>query len=321
MDLVRRFNGIINNDKSLESDRYAEFCSHLVTKSAIYPLKPRWAEPYDSSPGNVEKFTTTGLRPRVKGWVKELHDNIAAYSLDGFHHAGYSNTPVPKPLDERIGVNTMLTVLQTAPPARDGLSLQSFYLECMRDGKDGLLRQRIYDLASSSASRAYSAFSTEDTGRMSIDTLIRRAEITCDLGEFMSRYGSILSTSVELPVMTEYDYRSDRRVPKRSELVSAKAQLRELEKVSVVRAGDLLSAEYEFKQRLFEDKKPMKVELMMEMRPDGEAVITWSHNDDKLTLDASGLVQGILSEYLHDPSTVSIPHTRDQHCLDDDDAR
>jgi hypothetical protein len=319
MDIVRKYNGEINNEKTLESNRYAEFCSHLVTTSSIYPLKPRWHEAFDTSIDNIERFTTSGLRPDSPSWVRNLHDDLASYSLDGFHNTPYRNVSRPKPLIERLGVNALISLCQPAPRDLDSVSLQTLVSRALREGTDELC-VKTKDLMTSWASGAYEAFCSQDELPVeSLDYRIREAEIQLNPALFFQRYSSLYSTSVELPVKREWDYRRNEYVATASQLSSCKKALKNLKSVDVESYQDLVSAT--MTERSHGNK--VQINLTFEVTPGGQAVITYTSGSSSVSYDCTAPLNKLLAQALYPDTQDYLSETYpSRHSIDIDyDAR
>ena len=239
MERVTDFNGKINNDKTMVSDRYAEFCSHLITRSCYYPLKPRFITETDGSFQNVEKFTTSGLHPKVPAWVRALHDAIAGYHLDGFNTIKYSNSTTPKSLLERLGVNTLIEVIKPASPDTEKVSLQTLFLRAEKQRESSEM-PKAKELSTSYATDAYPKFGGS-THKPSVKDRYGRTSIDYDY-DTLGTVSTDKSTSVEIPIKKEWDFREARYRKPVSEARQAKSVKKTLDSIETFTTGPLVES-------------------------------------------------------------------------------
>lgn len=240
MAKVTGFNGKINNDKTMVSDRYAEFCSHLITRSSCYPLKPRWISSIEGSLQNVEKFTTSGLSPKVPSWIKDLHDLQSRYHLDGFDTIKYSVSATPAPLMERIGVNTLMKAIIPASRDTEKVTLQTLYYRAEQERETVKVVPKAKDLSTSYASDAYPKYGGA-TARPKVVTKYK----TLDKAPSYDVLGSVStdqSTSVDLPIKTEWDFRKASYSRPQSEIRQAKKLNKRLSKIETHVVGPLVES-------------------------------------------------------------------------------
>jgi hypothetical protein len=238
MAIVESFNGKINNDKAMVSDRYAEFCSHLITKSTIYPLKPRWVTEMEGSVQNVEKFTTSGLKPQVPYWVYNCHNDIARYAIPGSKLIPYSVTSSPLGLNTRVAVNTLLASCHPGSRDRDYVTLQTLFTRAMlSENKLGPVKAR--ELSTSWANDAYPAFGGSSS---TPEVHTEMTEFTPDLEYVLGSISTDGSTSVEIPIKKDWDYRENRYATPSSKLSSDKRLARELKRIDVSENDGLVEA-------------------------------------------------------------------------------
>jgi hypothetical protein len=301
MDKIRQFNGKINTEKCLVSDKYAEFCSHLVTRDTIYPLKPKWAQDLDGSLNNVERFTTKGLKPSTPHWIRELHHSLAQYSLDNFTNSPYRNDSKPKSLKERVGVNTILTICQPALRSTEEITLNALVSRALKASEDGSLSLRVRDLASSWANQAYNEFQPvlDFDELFEYDSEEDRIYYRTNPLSYFEKLTSVCSTSVELPVKTEWDYRRNIYVPQEAMITSAKKKSKLFKDIDYESEGNLLSVTLRDWSGYDKTPEPLSINLLMELNvKNGQAVITFSHMDQHLSMDVTDEVRNILWEKL-----------------------
>lgn len=88
--VIEDLRGKTNAEKALESDRYGEFLSHIVTRDMIYIMKPKYRAGYEAIFTNAEKSTVDRINHvyRVSARHKEALDLFAYYT-----DYRYSNIP------------------------------------------------------------------------------------------------------------------------------------------------------------------------------------------------------------------------------------
>jgi hypothetical protein len=269
MSRVTGFNGKINNDKTMVSDRYAEFCSHLITKSTCYPLKPRFIIEIEGSLQNVEKFSTKGLQPKVPKWVKDLHDQLSRHYLEGFNTIKYSNSTNPATLMERIGENTLIEAIKPASRDQEKVTLQTLYMraEETREKNNGAM-PRAKDLSSSYASNAYPKFgenNAQPNVKVKYETLAKEYDY-----DILGAVSTDQSTSVELPIKKEWDFRKAEYSTPQSEISQAKSVARQLGKIDTTVVGPLVESKTRVKDvetTILVDTSPDSPEILLSHRP------------------------------------------------------
>jgi hypothetical protein len=238
MRIVASYNGKINNEKTMVSDRYAEFCSHMVTKSSIYPLKPKWIDKVDGTTQNVEKFTTSGLKPQVPPWAYRLHNDISRFAISGSKYIPYSVTSGPLSLNTRVAVNTLLAACHMSSRKSDSVTLQTLFLRAM-ERENVLGKVPAKDLNTSWANDAYQAFGGSDSNPCVHD---KYDDIVARNDHVLGSVSTDGSTSVDIPVKQDWDYRSNQyRVP--SSRISSEKRLAEtLRSIEVIESDGLVEA-------------------------------------------------------------------------------
>lgn len=265
MNVVRAYNGLINDDKCIVSDRFAEFCSHMVTKSHVYPIKPRFQQDLEGSFNNIEKFSTEGLSVKTPRWIRDLHSQIASWYLPGYSLVPFTVSSTPKPLMERLGVNALLQVTKSAQRDTERITLQTLY---MRAEQEKLERRgvSVEDLGTSYADDAYPKFGGSSK-EPKIVTKYDEAYLASDYGT-LGQIASDSSTSVPKQIATEWDYKSSRYVSKRdasSQISQAKSLARKLDEMSVSVTNGLIEAQTSC--------KGVKTSLLIDTSPDNPEVL------------------------------------------------
>lgn len=240
MEAVAAYNGKINNEKSIVSDRFAEFCSQMVTRSTIYPLKPRFLSEIEGSLMNVEKFSTSGLHPVVPKWLVKIHNQLAQHHLDGFNTIKYSVSANPKPLMERIGLNTLIQVIEPASRDPEKVTLQTLFCRAEQEREQFGKMPAVRELSTSYANDAYRSFG----GSVAQPKVMAKYEGSPSRFEYgsLGKVSTDTSTSVEVPVKKEWDFRKAQYIKPSSEVSQAKKILKRIESVETEVADELVES-------------------------------------------------------------------------------
>lgn len=123
---VRAYNGQISKEKGVTSRLCAEFCSHIITKGSIIPKKPRWVFGEKGIVTDLERFSSSGLKPKVPLSLRQELEYLSGF------HMGCSilpNIPQSKtaPLLERTAVNLLLKVTDQGDQVNPGSSLETIF--------------------------------------------------------------------------------------------------------------------------------------------------------------------------------------------------
>ena len=112
-DIVRANNGLDNHEKALQSSKYAEFCSHLITRDRVIPMKPRFHVGHDYLWLNANKTSVHNVEHvyRLSASDKEALEALAAY---GDPEGTLSDNPATShryPRSERLYIENALKQL------------------------------------------------------------------------------------------------------------------------------------------------------------------------------------------------------------------
>ena len=297
MEVVRSYNGQINSQKSSRSHDICEFCSHIITKSSIFPKKPRWVLDVDASLGNIEKFASSEMNPRVPKFAKELYDESSRFFLPGSTWTQYSKSSNPHPLFARITANQMLTMNVSRSRDVDTVSLQTLVDKALDDGEitDTLLKTRVHDLLSSWATHAYESFQSDVvSGRKDPIIINQRCQSHEELVDAVASFQKISglsSTSVELPYTRSWDYKKSSYVPKAGEISSARKHLKDLKSIGVDTSdSSIVQAHMSMPQGIICD-------VLFDYDPDSlEAVMTLTKDDYSFSVDVTDEFLSSLNE-------------------------
>ena len=157
--IVKACGGLDNHEKALHSNKYAEFCSHLITAHRIIPMKPRFHLGHDSLWLNAEK---TSVDKIVKVYRLSQSDKQAITALAAYGDPSLSENSVPSsshkyPREERLIIENALKQLsfesQVSPdPIRISRETEDYSRDVSRVQPDGLHQNghgsadfRVYD--------------------------------------------------------------------------------------------------------------------------------------------------------------------------------
>lgn len=270
MDWVREYNGAINNDKTMVSSRYAEFCSHMITPSTIYPTKPRFLMELEGSLQNVERFTTGGLSPRVPPWAKRLHDDLSSYFLPGSTAIPYSQSSVVQDVFRRIGVHSLIQAVQPASRDVEHVTLQTLVSRALQE-RERKGETPVYRLDSSFATHPYPAFGGKDKDIVispQFERTVDREDQSLEIGHLPSQS----ATSVAVPVKKEWDYRSGKYQRPSNPVSTARTIKHKLDRIDVTSEDDVIEASISSKgveTRVLVDTRPTPPETLIVHRKDG----------------------------------------------------
>lgn len=99
--IISKYNGVTNFEKTMHSSEYAEFCSHLITKSKIIRLKPRWILNEERIVDNLNAFSRKGVKLKAPKIVYEMWRTMSAYQVAGLGVMPRGNVN-KKSLEERV---------------------------------------------------------------------------------------------------------------------------------------------------------------------------------------------------------------------------
>lgn len=120
--IIRSWGGQTNLEKAMESDRYAEFLSHLVTRHNVYVTKPKYRPSAKSLYANLEK-----AKVRNVGRIYHLTDTeknavriLSAYSVDEMDYRNMLPNFRTKSLDmDNYSLELMATALSVISEYRE----------------------------------------------------------------------------------------------------------------------------------------------------------------------------------------------------------
>jgi hypothetical protein len=103
-EIISKYNGVTNLEKTMHSSEYAEFCSHLITRNKVIRLKPKYLLSEDRIVDNLNTFSRKGVRIRAPKVIYEMWRSLSAYHISGLGimPRGHVNL---RPLNERIAVH------------------------------------------------------------------------------------------------------------------------------------------------------------------------------------------------------------------------
>ena len=100
-EIISKYNGVTNFEKTMHSTEYAEFCSHLITKDKIIRMKPRWILNEERIVDNLNTFSRKGIKIRAPKVVYEMWRTLSAYRISGIGIMPRGNVN-KRSLEERV---------------------------------------------------------------------------------------------------------------------------------------------------------------------------------------------------------------------------
>lgn len=100
-DVISAFGGRTNMEKTMCSNRYAEFCSHLITPKRILPLKPKYLLEEGQIVHNLDKFQERQLKVKAPRKIREMWKETSAYHISGVEYYPEGRVNL-RPFTERI---------------------------------------------------------------------------------------------------------------------------------------------------------------------------------------------------------------------------
>jgi dsDNA-binding SOS-regulon protein len=317
MQIVRDFNGSINNDKSVKSDRIAEFCSQLITKNTSFPLKPKYIQGIDGYLSNIQKFLSPESHPRVPKWAWELYYSISPYHLEGSRNLHYTHSPDALPVLDRVAADLMLNCAKTNPRDTERVSLETLYLravekqdrvtkqhqalktelevlqqkkleelreahEAQEDRKLNFEPYPVKDLATSSSTMPFTSFGG-DTSKVKQDVEYTTVHADFDITD-ISQIPDATATSVAVPVRTTWDYRENRYKDTGSSDLRKARELSRLLNKSTISSDDTGLTELSVVNK----KNHEKLTVLLDTKSDKpEAIVEYAneHNSKASTIE------------------------------------
>lgn len=141
---ITSLGGKANPSKSMRNSVQAEFCSRLITSNSVLRLKPRWLETNDVQ--NILTFQGTGVKPKIKGWIKRMAMRTGAYALKesglipGFHPSQAVKLPDKEVVHAYLGLDKEKAV-------SNATSMQTLFMRGLERKKADLTRHELMTLS------------------------------------------------------------------------------------------------------------------------------------------------------------------------------
>nr|WAK72381.1 MAG: RNA-dependent RNA polymerase [Mitoviridae sp.] len=124
---IAEMGGVANLEKSMSSDRRAEFCSRIIEPDTVYRLKPRYI--LDNDPQNILTYQDTGVNIKVKGWLKSMTKRVGSYHILESGLVPHYRGDQPATLDQKNLVHAVLSLSKgETPPEKDIVSMETMFL-------------------------------------------------------------------------------------------------------------------------------------------------------------------------------------------------
>ncbi|UHK03232.1 MAG: RNA-dependent RNA polymerase [Hangzhou mitovirus 6] len=114
--MIHYYNGINNPDKELVSNKYAEFCSQIITKSTSFPLKPKIRGKTETYFIDLEKGRPDYFVPKQ---FKEISDYLSTWSSSDIGNLPSFSTSEPRPFEDRLAMSAFLKSKSLSSPASE----------------------------------------------------------------------------------------------------------------------------------------------------------------------------------------------------------
>lgn len=205
--ICEAYGGILNFEKTMHSDQYAEFCSQLITRYNTYPLKPKWSPEFSEIVDNYARFRSMGLSPSVPHWVARVSRELARYQLDERWLARARGDKLPLP--ERVLYEMVSKTLEekaNEPVVVTPLTAKMRLLESLTD--EHPLGKRVQRAICDVYSHAYEGPWPEG------------ARLPLVLGNL----------DLTIPKSTHYEYKVDRYVPNENKLTRYRQILQRMQR-------------------------------------------------------------------------------------------
>jgi len=138
--VISSLGGIANIEKSMSSDKRAEFCSRIIERDTVYRLKPRFI--LDNDPQNILTYQDTKVRPKVKGWIRNMSRRVGSYHLIESGVIPPYHGDLPKPLSKKQLADAVLSLSEGKTPDLQPVSfVTSWYAGRVTRQPDHVLRR------------------------------------------------------------------------------------------------------------------------------------------------------------------------------------
>ena len=124
--VISSLGGVANIEKSMSSDKRAEFCSRIIEADTVYRLKPRYI--LDNDPQNILTYQDTSVRPVVKGWIRNMSKRVGSYHLVESGLVPNFHASSPKPLPEKLLADAVLSLSEGKTPDLKTVTFMTSYL-------------------------------------------------------------------------------------------------------------------------------------------------------------------------------------------------
>lgn len=141
--VVTQLNGKDNSEKAMHSDKYGEFCSHLISKSNVVAFKPKFHLGHDSLWLNAEKSSVKKTLHvyRLNDEDKQALETLADIGDPTLSYMGTVASSSKKPRKERLIINAALQQIGLeSSQSRDPLSVSPLTEDYSRE--EAMLQSR-----------------------------------------------------------------------------------------------------------------------------------------------------------------------------------
>lgn len=129
---IQSMGGITNLEKTMVSQVFGEFCSTMISKDTMYPLKPRFVFGRSEWCENIEKFQCLEIRKHAPKEEVRRHDELGAWHFSGCLNVPKFASPTARPLPARLIANALLEEFaQREMPDQQYMSLENLYMRSL----------------------------------------------------------------------------------------------------------------------------------------------------------------------------------------------
>lgn len=267
---IKSMNGRLNLDKTLSSDKYAEFCSQLITTTDSFPTKPRIHLGDVDWTHNAFTFSRTGTRKNIPRWYKHMLDTVSQLKIDEVN-----TLPRIKgnrlPIESRLVANMLIATLNgNASPEMEEYSYEAMHLrleQCIcTEEYSNRIRQNFVDYFNANLEKIDNELTTcrqlwkeylsensihkSTSDRANLYRLIESKER--DLLDML--YSTKILTQVSVPPFQVYDWKSDcRKTPDKTEASEMKRLYKIVKDIQLTQSEDEVEAYLKGHSRQFDE--------------------------------------------------------------------
>ena len=132
-DIISAMGGVANLDKSMSSDKQAEFCSRLITSDTVTRLKARYLP--DNAAQNILTYQGRGIHPKVPHWAQRAAARVGAMALVESGVIPPFNPDQPAPFREKVLFHAALALDKGEKTTHVEKTLNSMWYAYLEQGE------------------------------------------------------------------------------------------------------------------------------------------------------------------------------------------